>query len=329
MKHAIRLYDLKQRCFCDVPDANFVLALGNFDGVHAAHHALLVRAMRLAQKYSESQKAYSAAWMFDPPSSDVLQNKTDHLTMLEEKLSLLARCGLDYAFIADFAALRDLSAQDFIDEILLCHAHAIHVVCGFHFHFGKGGVGNAQMLIRALGSTAVDVIPPIYAFADLGHTVISSTAIRAALSEGRVETAARLLGRPYRITAIVEQGKGLARTLGLPTINQRPAKEKILPMRGVYATLCHMDGKVVAGVTNVGHRPTTDGENEWINLETHLLDVNQDLYGKEISVDFIARLRDEMTFSSIDHLKLAIENDVNTVRRLFKENKSRSVLFFK
>lgn len=312
--------DVKTGKSCAHPGAPFVVALGNFDGVHVAHHALLLRAKRRADEYSVKQKTYSAAWLFDPPSSDFFQPGQAHLTTLNEKLSLFAACGLDYAFVADFSALRDLSPEDFIRCVLVEHAHAIHAVCGFHFNFGKGGAGDTQLLRSAFGHDAVDVIPPIYAPVHGIQTVVSSTAIRACLAKGDIRTANLLLGRPYSVCAPVEHGKHLGRTIGLPTINQNFPDSKCIPATGIYATICRINDALVYGVTNIGTRPTTDGLNVHINCETHLIDFCGDLYGQSVSVCFIERLRDERTFDGLDQLKQAIQNDLLTVKNLMKEN---------
>ena len=318
MKQSVRLFDLRARRYCSVPDVPFVVALGNFDGVHTAHHVLLLRAVRTAHEYSKSKKTYSAAWLFDPPSSDFFTNKIEHLTTLDEKLELFAACGLDYAFIADFSALRECSPEDFIREALLSDAHAVHAVCGFHFNFGKGGTGNTSLLKAVLGEDRVDIIPPIYTYANGQETVISSTATRAALVKGDVRTAASLLGRPYQISAPVKHGKQLARTLGLPTINQDFPALKCIPAPGIYATLCRINGTSVYGVSNVGTRPTTDGYNTHINCETHLIDFCDDVYGQTVTVSFIERLRDEKPFSCVEELKEAIVNDVSKCKVFFK-----------
>lgn len=318
MQDLIRLYDLRTQTLCSAPRGDFVLALGNFDGVHSAHRVLLHRAARLAKVWAKDKPTYSAAWFFDPPSSDFLGKSHGHLTTLQEKLSAFAECGMDYAYLADFSSLRSLSPDRFIDEVLKQHARAVHIVCGYHFHFGQGGAGNALTLQRAFGQACVDVVPSICLPIAGQETVISASSIRASLAQGDVENAARLLGRPYSLTAPVTHGKQLGRVLGFPTINQNAPEGKLLPKEGIYVTRCYVDGEPFGGVTNVGHRPTVDGIDSIPNCETHILDLERDLYGKSVTVEFLHRLRDEQKFETVELLKAAVTHDIEQARKYYK-----------
>lgn len=302
----VRLFDLHKGILCSLPCADVVPALGNFDGVHSAHRALLFRAARIAKRLG----CTSAAWCFDPPSSVYLSNGIDHLSTTEEKLAMFAECGLDYAFLADFPALRELSSNDFIENILKRQVNAVHIVCGFHFLFGKNGSGNTDTLRNAFGTEHLDILPPICLPVDGIETVISASSIRASLTAGKTETATRLLGRPYSLSAPVVHGKALGRTIGIPTINQAVPKGKLMPMSGVYVTRVQIGHNMYTGVTNVGHRPTVDGKGALLDCETHVLGVECDLYGRNVTVEFLHRLRDEQKFDSLDDLKSAMLNDI-------------------
>lgn len=315
MQPFVRIYDLRRGEFCDLPDAHFVLALGNFDGVHAAHMSLLLRAARLAQGYGLK----SAAWCFDPPSSAILLPSQKQLCTLQEKLSLLSNCGLDYVFLADFTSLRHLSPSEFILDVLQKRAHAVRIVCGFHFHFGKGGVGDTTLLQRFFGNDCVDIIPPVCIPLGGQTAVISSSAVRASLTQGNASDAARLLGRPYSLTAPVVHGKALGRTLGFPTVNQQVPTEKLMPKQGIYATCVDVGDEAYFGVTNVGVRPTVDAGDSLINCETHILDLNRDLYGQTVTVKFMHRLRDEQRFDSLDELQSAISQDIEHTKAYFEK----------
>lgn len=315
MQQFIRVYDLRKGEFCDAPTCNCAVALGNFDGVHSAHRALLHRAVRLAKELAKNTPTCSAVWCFDPPSSDFLGKSQGHLTTREEKLTAFAECGIDYAYLADFSSLRSLSPDHFIDEVLKQHARAVHIVCGYHFRFGVRGSGDTATLQQAFGWDRVDVLPSICLPLDGLETVISASAVRASLAQGDVKNAARLLGRPYSLTAPVAHGKQLGRVLGFPTINQNAPEGKLLPKDGIYVTRCFFDDEMFYGVTNVGHRPTVDGINSIPNCETHILDLDRDLYGKSVTVEFLHRLRNEQKFDTVNSLKNAMMHDIEQARK--------------
>ena len=311
---AIRVLSLSsgQLTAAPLPDAT-VVALGNFDGVHCAHRALLSAVTRRA----EMEDAHSAVFCFDPPSSDFLTNpQKKHLSTIEEKLSLFADCGIEYAILADFPSFQHMPPIPFIQQVLIDVCHAKAVVCGFNYRFGQYGAGNADLLMEQLGADAVSVIPPHCVSIDGDETVISSSVIRALLASGKVSVAARLLGQPYSLSSPVTHGKKLGHKLGFPTINQCPQKEKILPACGVYITRVWIDGKWIAGISNVGSRPTVELDADE-NCETHLLDFDRDVYGKTVTVEFLERLRGEIHFDSVDELRRAVSHDIETARRYF------------
>ena len=309
---SVRFFDLRRGEFVENPNEKFVLALGNFDGVHAAHQFLLLRAARLGRECGYR----SAAWCFAPPSS-VYLGEVAQLSVLEEKLEMFARCGLDYACLADFPSLRDLSPDDFIDKVLKQNGGAERIVCGFHFRFGRRGAGDVHLLREAFGKDCVDVLPPICLPLDGVETVDSASAVRTSLLGGDVYSATRLLGRPYSLTMPVVHGKALGRTIGIPTINQNVPEGKLMPMSGIYVTRVWIDGGAHIGVTNVGRRPTVDQLDAPINCETHILDIDRDLYEKTIKIEFLCRLRDEKKFDSLDELKTTVLNDIAAARAYF------------
>ena len=315
MQNFIRVYDLHASVFCDAPRCDCVVALGNFDGVHSAHQILLHRAARLSNERAKNSPCCSAVWCFDPPSSDFLGKSQGHLTTLKEKLKSFADCDIDYVFLGSFPAFRSLSPDYFIDQILKQQARAVGVVCGYHFRFGKGGKGDTAVLQQAFGESKVDIIPPICMPADGQEIVISASAVRAALAKGDVECAARLLGHPYSLSAVVTHGKQLGRVLGFPTINQNAPSDKLLPLNGIYITRCRVDGMILHGVTNVGIRPTVDFTDATVNCETHILDANIDLYDKTVTVEFLSRLRNEQRFDSVNLLKTAVMHDVEQAKK--------------
>ena len=321
----IRLIDLTDGVEIAIPkQAKFVVALGNFDGVHRAHARLLQQALRISKKLNEQglRDVQCAVWCFSTPSGDYLANAAGtHLTTLQERLSLFAANGISYAFIADFPSLRNYSPHDFIEEILIQRCHVVGAVCGYNFRFGKMGAGDASLLAEQFGDNTA--IVPKTCLSEQDETVISSTAIRSLLTQGETERAVSFLGYPYFLCSTVLKGKQLGRTLGLPTINQCFAEEKLIPKRGIYATLCILpDGTVYPGVSNVGKRPTVDGDGQ-INCETHIPGIFMDLYGKNVTVCFVRFLREEQRFASLEELQKAIRADVLAMQDVFSETPSQ------
>ncbi|MBR5616254.1 MAG: riboflavin biosynthesis protein RibF [Clostridia bacterium] len=315
--HAIRLIDLSDGSEVPWPtDLRFALALGNFDGVHLAHRALLTSAV---QKAASIESCHSAVFCFDPPSSYYLaRNFEGHLSTLQEKLAIFASCGIEYAFLADFPSLRDMTAETFIWQILrdVCHAEA--VVCGFNFRFGQGGKGDFAMLKEAFGISRTEVIAPysIRLPDEQGEVIVSSTQIRTALRCGDVCTAQTMLGEPYRFTSPVVRGKQLGRTLGIPTVNQFAPEGKLLPAEGIYVTRALIGSEWVGGVSNVGVHPTVD-EHAVLNCETHLLCFEGDIYDSVVTIEFLQRLRDEKRFDTVQELRDAIQKDIRTATEYF------------
>ncbi len=292
------------------------VALGNFDGVHCAHRLLLMATLRKAAK----ENIAPAVFCFDPPPSDFLPHlNKDHLSTLQEKLDIFAACGIEYAFLADFPTLKDYAPAGFVQDILCAAIHAETVICGFNFHFGRGGSGTTDLLGQLVGTQKLTIIPPLCMPIGRTHTetVISSGAVRSALIEGDVATAHRLLGQPYSFTSEVVRGKQLGRTLGLPTINQYPPPRKILPANGIYVTRCLIRGQWYPSVSNIGIRPTVD-TNDVRNCETHVLDFSDTIYGQTVTVQFLKHLRNEHRFDSVEQLRLTIQRDVRTAKEYFK-----------
>ena len=326
---SITLLDLKTgtQYPCPLPSDHpyrYAVALGNFDGVHAAHRELISTAINTAcQRTALGHPTRAAAWCFRTLSSDYFSaSPRGHLTTLEEKLSLFAACGLSYVFLVDFPSVRTLLPSDFIDIILRQYCAVEAVCCGFNYHFGRDGQGDSAMLFGACG--ALCTVLPCYRMREDGELcwdecenapIISSSEIRRLLQIGSCEFAAKMLRRPYMVTSVVEYGKQLGRTLGLPTANQTIPPSKLIPKYGVYASVCVIDGVRYFGVSNIGCRPTVDGENTRVNCETHFLDFKGDLYGKELCVYLLHKLRDEIKFSDVNALRTAILSDIQKARQ--------------
>ena len=289
-----------------------VLALGNFDGVHRGHRKILERVRRVAGEHGAS----SVAMTFDPhPPRVVRPDKAPPLLMTkEQKLEALADAGLHGAAIVRFTPeLSRWDPETFVRTVLVDWLRVSEVWVGANFLFGHDRAGNFSML-RTLGARygfKAEKIDPVR-YKDF---VVSSTRIRRLVSEGRVDEAGALLGHQYYIDGTVMRGDARGRTIGFPTANLCSENE-LLPPLGVYATTARIAGIVHPSVTNIGTRPTVDSSGR-IVVETHVFNVDRDLYDATIRVGFVQRLRDERRFESLDHLRAQIAADCARARVLF------------
>ncbi len=290
-----------------------VLALGNFDGVHIGHAALLRRAAGMAREMGLA----SAALILEEHPDNAIAGAcvTPCITDNPQKARLIADLGVDEVIFIPFdrvtASLAPAEFVAFIRE----QYNAGAVVCGFHYRFGKNASGDAEILAGLCKDRGIlcEILEPV----TLDGLVVSSTMVRSLISGGNMEFAARLLGRPFTVQETVESGKRLGSAIGFPTINQTLGRCRTVPAFGVYATKTFLDGWWHASVTNVGVRPTVDGGGRH-NVETHILGIDRDLYGQNISVAFYRHLRPETRFDSIERLRAAIERDVLHTQAYFE-----------
>jgi len=289
-----------------------VLALGNFDGLHRGHMKIIDRVRRRAGERGGTP----AAMTFDPHPPRVLRpDKAPPLLMTKaQKLEALGRAGMQGIAVLRFT--RELSLWDpetFVRTVLVEWLRVSEVWVGANFLFGHDREGTFTVL-RSLGSRygfRAEKIDPVR-YKDF---VVSSTRIRRLVSEGRVDEAGGLLGHHFFIDGVVTRGAGRGRQLGFPTANLKTENE-LLPPPGVYATTASIDGVVHPSVTNIGFRPTF-GDVTAITTETHLFDVERDLYDQTLRLSFVQRLRDERTFPDVDALRAQVEADCRSARRLF------------
>ncbi len=289
-----------------------VLALGNFDGLHRGHMKIIDRVRRRAGERGGAPVAMT----FDPhPPRIVRPDKAPPLLMTTaQRLEAFARAGMQGVAVVRFSAeISRWEPEEFVRLALVEWAHIAEVWVGANFLFGHDRSGNFSLL-RTLGARygfRAEKIDPVR-YKDF---VVSSTRIRRLVSEGRVDEAGALLGHHYFIDGTVVEGDGRGRAIGVPTANIRPDNE-LLPPRGVYATLATDDGATMPSVTNIGVRPTFGGGGQDV-VETHLLDLERDLYGRHVRVVFLQRIRDERPFPDVDALKEQIAADIRQARRLF------------
>ncbi len=295
-----------------------VATIGNFDGVHLGHQTVIGQ---LAEKASELRLP-TVVVLFEPQPQEYFQ-PTDaqaRLMRLRDKLMALKRYSVDRALCLRFGApLADMPAEDFIRTILAEGLGVRYLVVGDDFRFGRRRAGDFGMLQKA-GAQYGFAVAPMQTFSVDGARV-SSTRIREALAAGDLGCAARLLGRGFRMSGRVAHGDKRGRTIGVPTANIH-LHRKVTPVRGVYVveTFGVGDGPV-AGVANVGIRPTVEGTRTL--LEVHLLDFDGDIYGRQVSVEFLHKLRDERRFASFDELKARIDQDIGEARAWLQKFRQR------
>lgn len=290
-----------------------VLTIGNFDGLHLGHRAMLERLVGKARELGLPPSVMT----FEPHPREVFapDQAPARLTSMREKLNLLESCGVERAYVCRFdRKLASLSAEDFIGKLLVQGLAVRHVIIGDDFRFGKGRSGDFAALEAAGRQHGFSC--------EAMHTVevdgerVSSSAVRDALAAGDLEHAARLLGRPYVIAGRIVHGDKIGRKYGFPTANVQ-LKRKRMPLTGVFAvTVSGLDKRQLPGAANLGVRPTlADGMKPV--LEVHLFDFDREVYGQHVTVHFLHKLRDERKFASLDELKIQIARDVADTQAYF------------
>jgi riboflavin kinase/FMN adenylyltransferase len=296
------------------------VTIGNFDGVHRGHQALI----RAAARRAEGQGGRVVVLTLDPHPARLLDPKRAPatLTTLEQKSELLAGLGVDVFVVLPFTAeLARRSAEQFVGGVLVEALGATSVVVGEDFRFGHRRRGDVSLL-EALGSRhgfGVEALPPVLH----AGLPVSSSRVREVLARGRVEEARELLGRSFFIDGTVVEGERRGRTLGFPTANLATPNET-LPLEGVYAARCRVPpGRWLPAVVNIGRRPTFGGDA--VSVEAHLLDFDADLYGAELRTEFVGRLREERRFDGPGALVAQIREDVSRARALVAEAPGKGV----
>ena len=286
-----------------------VATIGNFDGVHRGHQAILKRLRERAVELGVP----GCVVIFEPQPREFFAPETApaRLTPLRDKLELLAGEGVDQVLCLSFnRRLSKLSAADFVEKVLIEGLGIQHLEVGDDFRFGCDRVGDFDFLQQAGAAHGFSV--EAAQTVEIDGVRISSTKVRTALADADFALAERLLGRPFRMTGRVLHGQKLARQLGTPTANVQ-LKRRRVPLSGVYLVSATVDGKAWPGVANIGVRPTVAGDGS-AHLEVHLLDFAGDLYGRRLTVAFHHKLRDEQRFASLEALKTAINADVAAAR---------------
>lgn len=290
------------------------LTIGSFDGVHRGHQAIINTLVTGARSVGAS----SVVITFHPHPATVLRDRAGafYLTTPHEQATILGQFGVDIVITHPFNhQVAQTSAQDFIQK-LNRHLGMRHLCIGHDFALGRNREGD-QSTLQEFGEEfgfSVSVIQPVV----LDGRLVSSSQIRSLLAEGNISDVNHLLGYAYLVTGTVIPGDGRGRTLGIPTANLNIWEEKALPKPGVYACTVEVLGRPYPAVTNIGLRPTFENQPVSQRLETHILGLDENLYEREISLSFVARLRDEMRFTSVEKLVAQIQTDIQKTRDILE-----------
>lgn len=292
-----------------------VIALGNFDGIHLGHQAIIKKAVHDA----EGDGFKSAVFTFDNHPRNLLKNSKPVKNILyqEDKMKIIESLGIDYMFNIPFTEeIMKMPPKDFIEELLIKKFNMREVLCGFNYHFGYKAEGDVNFLVsesmkRDFG---VHVAQPF----KVDGTIVSSSIIREKIAQGDMISCSKYLGRNYAIAGEVVVGNRLGKKIGFPTSNINIDESMVSPPNGVYITKCTYNGIAYPSITNVGNKPTIGKYNK--NVETHIFNFDKELYGKMIKVEFLEKLRDEKKFDSVEELSKEITANCITAKAYHRQN---------
>lgn len=291
-----------------------VYVLGQFDGIHLGHLKLINEALSFAKK--NNKKTYVLS--FEGNYKNSVLGKTSRGLILsdEEKIKMLKSIGVDECILLPFDSFfMNMSPDQFIKKVLIGKFNVSALFCGFNYHFGHNGMGDSKSLQEKMKKYNVDV----HVLKAVKHNgiEISCSNIKHYIFNGQIKKANKFLGRPFEISGKIIHGNQIGRTIGFKTANIIPETIKILPKNGVYATKTHYNGKIYKSMTNIGFRPTVDGEHRII--ETNIFNFNNDIYGKKIRVEFIDYVRTEQKFENILKLKQQLLLDKKRIKEVLSK----------
>ena len=281
------------------------VALGSFDGIHKGHLAIINKSIELSKNNDSLSMIYTFK---NHPRTFINKEEAPKLiSTLSEKIKILEGLKVDLSSFVEFdKKFMKLEPEEFIDN-LIKNYNVKGIVVGFNYRFGHKNKGDVRLLKELCNLKGIElcVIEPF----TYKSEVVSSTRIRKALSEGKLEDANNMLGRYFSLSGEIVSGKKIGRTIDFPTANLKNDEKRILPKIGVYYTNVGIDKKIYKGITSVGNNPTVNGKN--ITVETHILNFDEDIYGKNIKLYFISKIRNEKKFNSLEELKEQLIKDKN------------------
>lgn len=283
------------------------VALGAFDGIHVGHRTIIASMC----KYAEQKGLDSAVFTFSGSPAVLLgKSEAKMLTGQPDKMRILEHLGVDKCFSLDFLQIMMMPPTEFIEELLIQKMNVKAVFCGFNYRFGRNALGDTALLEEVCGKHNVEVF--VTAPVCLGGSVVSSSRIRELIENGEMALANRLLGRPFSVELDIVEGRHNGRKVGIPTINQTPPGDFVVPKLGVYASFAVFNGKKYEAITNVGVRPTVGKGG--LNYETHIIgDFNEELYGQAVRVELLAFVRSERKFNNLSELSEQIKKDIKYI----------------
>lgn len=293
-----------------------VLTIGTFDGVHIGHQKIIKRLVEI----SEIKNLTPSLLTFFPHPRMVLQKDANIklINTIDEKKDILKQFGISNLVIKEFTKeFSRLTAEDFVKNILVDHLKAKHIIIGYDHHFGRNRNANIEDL-KQFGKDFDFEVEEI-SKQDINDVAVSSTKIRAALQEGNIKTANTYLGYNFMLTGKVIDGKKLGQTINYPTANLHIEETyKLIPKHGVYIVKSIIDNITVYGMMNIGYNPTVNGKHQ--TIETHFFDFNKDLYGQNLKIELLQRLRDEQKFNSVEELQSQLHIDKNNALEFIKSH---------
>lgn len=309
MKDNIKIFDLDFNEFDLSPKA---VSLGNFDGVHKGHQKL----MKENIKISKAKNLMSSVLLFKENTKNILNGEREYLTSLEDKIEILKNLGIECFCLLEFSdKFKDLSPYEFIEEILYKKLNTKYVIVGDNYRFGKMAKGDIKTLKKYEEDFAYKTKVVDFELDD--GKIINSTDIRQMVREGKIEKANKDLGHPFKMQGKVIKGAQRGRLLNFPTANLKPSFKYVTAKSGVYFTRVNIDRDFYYALTDIGTNPTF--ENKKMKIETYIMDFSKDIYGKNISIEFLEYLRPDYKFNSPEELIAQMEKDKKTGRKLIEK----------
>lgn len=288
-----------------------VVTIGNFDGLHRGHQVLIKK----TKEYAKVNNITSVIFTFkNHPVNYFRPGFLKNIITNEEKEIMLKSMGIDFIINIEFDEyIAKISARKFVKEILLDKLKAKKIIVGHDFTFARNKEGDIKLLQELSKEYGfyLEIVNPI----KIDNVRISSTYIRKLINDGNIEDVYKYLGRNYKLSGIVIHAKKLGRTIGFPTANISIDEDMIIPKLGIYATKVYVDEEIYFGATNIGYNPTVNGDK--LSIETNILDFDEDIYGKVITIEFIERIRDEKKFNGIEELKKQLKKDTDFIYKKY------------
>ena len=291
-----------------------VVTIGNFDGIHKGHQVLIEK----ATEYAKKNNVISTVFTFNNhPVNYFKPNSIKNIITNNDKIKILKTMGVDYIINIPFDEyMTKISGYDFVKDILIDKLGAKKIIVGHDFTFARNKEGNIDLLkeLSKKNGFLLEIVNPV----KIDDIRISSSYIRKLILDGKVEDARKYLGRNYKLSGEVIHSKKLGRTIGFPTANISIDENIIIPKVGIYATKVYVNGTIYYGATNVGYNPTVNGNK--LSIETNILEFNDDIYGKVITIEFLERIRDEKKFNGIEELKEQLQKDTKYIYKVYLQN---------